>query len=156
MYQRFFYGHCFNCVNFGHKAVNCRAYPKNISNNVGYLNNIYPIRYYEAYTRNQNRFGSLSNEVECYKCNNFGHIAKNCRLTIPPRESKKNINSQISEPQGIWKRKYNQCLLAIQAQTRKSDWYVDSGCSKHMIGDKNMFLNLKKEKDGSVSFGNNH
>jgi hypothetical protein len=25
-----------------------------------------------------------------------------------------------------------------------------------MIGDKNMFLTLKKEKDGSVSFGNNH
>jgi hypothetical protein len=121
-----------------------------------YLNNSYPRRSYEAYNRNQNSFGSLRNEVECYKCNNFGHIAKNCRLTIPPRESKKNISSQISEPQGIWKRKQNQCSLSLQAQHRKSDWYVDSGCSKHMTGDRNMFLTLKKEKDGSVSFGNNH
>jgi hypothetical protein len=25
-----------------------------------------------------------------------------------------------------------------------------------MTGDRNMFLTLKKEKDGSISFGNNH
>jgi hypothetical protein len=64
-YKRLFYGHCFNCNNFGHKAVNCRAYAKNKSNYAGYLNNIYPIKYYEAYSRNQNSFGSLRNEVEC-------------------------------------------------------------------------------------------
>jgi len=35
-YQRFFYVHCFNCANFGHKVLNYRAYPKNISYNTGY------------------------------------------------------------------------------------------------------------------------
>jgi hypothetical protein len=54
------------------------------------------------------------------------------------------------------KKKKNQCSLALQAQHKKSDWYVDSGCSKHMTGDKNRFLTLKKERGGSVSFGNNH
>jgi hypothetical protein len=58
-YQRFFYGHCFNCANFGHKVVNCRAYAKNRSNYAGYLNNSYPRKSYEAYNRNQNSFGSL-------------------------------------------------------------------------------------------------
>jgi hypothetical protein len=47
---------------------------------------------------NQNIFGSLSDEVECHLCNNFGHIEKNYRLTIPPRKSKQNIGDQISEP----------------------------------------------------------
>jgi hypothetical protein len=40
--------------------------------------------------------------------------------------------------------------------TQKSDCYVESGCSKHMTSDRNRFLTLKKERDGSVSFGNNH
>jgi hypothetical protein len=47
-------------------------------------------------------------------------------------------------------------LFSLQPQDRKSDWYVDSGCSKHMIGDKNRFLTLKKERDGSILFENNH
>ena len=32
--------------------------------------------------------------------------------------------------------------------------YVDSGCSKHITGDRDMFLTLRKERDGSVSFRN--
>jgi hypothetical protein len=36
----------------------------------------------------------------------------------------------------------------------KHKWYVDNGCSKDMTGDKDRFLTLKKERDGSVSFGN--
>jgi hypothetical protein len=47
-YQIFFYDYCFDCDNFGHKYVNCRAYARNKSNNARYLNNIYPIRSYEA------------------------------------------------------------------------------------------------------------
>jgi hypothetical protein len=77
-YQRLFYGHCFNCANFGHKVVNCRAYAKNRSNYIGYLNNSYPKKYYESYSRNQNSFGSLRNEVESYKCHTYGHIAHDC------------------------------------------------------------------------------
>jgi hypothetical protein len=143
-YQRLFYGRCFNCSNFGHKVVNYITYANKKRNNTWYLNNNYPRISYEEYTRNQNNFGSLSNEVECYKCNNFGHIANNCRLTIPPRESKKNISNQISKPQEIWKINMNQCSLVLQAQHRKSDWYVDNDFSKHMIGDINNFITLKK------------
>lgn len=29
-------------------------------------------------------------------------------------------------------------------------WYIDSGCSHHMLGDKIKFLYLKKTKDGHV------
>ncbi|XP_070005021.1 uncharacterized protein [Nicotiana sylvestris] len=33
-------------------------------------------------------------------------------------------------------------------------WYMDSGCSKHMTGSTNYFLSLKALQGGSVSFGN--
>jgi hypothetical protein len=33
---------------------------------------------------------------------------------------------------------------------------VDSGCSKKMTGDKDNFLTLNKERDGSISFWNDN
>jgi hypothetical protein len=50
--------------------------------------------------------------------------------------------------------KTEEFFLALQVQHKKSGWYVDSGCSNHMTGYKNMFVTLKKERDGSVLFGN--
>jgi hypothetical protein len=141
--------------------VNCRANNRNINNYEGYTRNSYSRRPNEMQSKNYNRFESLSTEVECYKCNNFGHMAKYCRMTVPPRESQQNNNSHRHETQRIWVRKQNQynneeCTLALQAQHKKRGWYVDSGCSKHMTGDKDKFLTLKKERDGSVSFGNDN
>ena len=33
-------------------------------------------------------------------------------------------------------------------------WYVDSGCSRHMTGEKSSFLSLTASSGGSVAFGN--
>ena len=32
-------------------------------------------------------------------------------------------------------------------------WYLDSGCSRHMTGDKSPFKTLKEKEDGFVTFG---
>ena len=37
---------------------------------------------------------------------------------------------------------FNSCLL-----------YLDSGCSRHMTGDKSLFKSLKEKEDGYVMFG---
>jgi hypothetical protein len=81
------------------------------------------------------------------------------RLSVPPKEPKKNSNNHKQEPQRTWRRKRDkfntdECSLSLEAQQNKSGWYVENNCLKHMTGDKNMFLTLKKERDGSVSFGN--
>jgi len=80
---------------------------------------------------------------------------KYCRITIPPREPNKNINSHNQEPRRIWIRKHDQfntkeCNLDLQSQHKKRGWYVDSGYSKHIIGDKDRFMTLNKERDGLV------
>ena len=36
----------------------------------------------------------------------------------------------------------------------KDPWYIDSGCSKHMTGDKDKFLSISRSKTGNVTFGN--
>nr|GFC50608.1 copia protein [Tanacetum cinerariifolium] len=35
-------------------------------------------------------------------------------------------------------------------------WYLDSGCSKHMTGDRSRLMNFVKRFTGTVRFGNDH
>jgi hypothetical protein len=62
----------------------------------------------------------------------------------------------ISEQKKIWREKTSkkECLIALKAQDKKDVWYVDSGFSKHMTGNKDKFLDLTKQK-GKVTFGDN-
>ena len=46
----------------------------------------------------------------------------------------------------------DKCGLALYAQNNGNHWFVDSGCSRQMIGDKRKFVSLSK-KEGNVSFG---
>ena len=62
----------------------------------------------------------------------------------------------IRQQKKLWKEKTSkeECLIALKAQEKEDLWYVDSGCSKHMTGNKDKFLSLKKQ-DGKVTFGDN-
>ena len=42
--------------------------------------------------------------------------------------------------------------IALTTKKKKHGCYVDSGCSKHMTGDRDTFLTLQEERDGAVSF----
>ena len=58
--------------------------------------------------------------MECYKCWNFGHIARDYRIENPPEESSKSQNEKT------WKKKkIDNCALALKAQKNKDVWYVD-------------------------------
>jgi len=35
-------------------------------------------------------------------------------------------------------------------------WYLDSGCSRHMTGDKRKIKNLKRKDQGFVTYGDNN
>jgi hypothetical protein len=142
--------------------VNCRANNRNNNNFESHTQRGYSRRPNETQRRSYNRFESLSTEVKFYKCNNFGHVAKDCRMVVPPKEPQQNNNSHRQEPQKMtWIRKQDQysneeCTIALQAKKKKHGWCVDSGCSKHMTGDRDKFLTFRKERNGSVYFGNDN
>ena len=129
----------------------CKAYGRN-----SYRDNLFHTMNNKSKTmgmrRNHNSFSLLQNsDIECHKCHNFGHKANKCRLmeaTIEPKF--------LREQNLSWKRKPSkeECLIALKVQENEDPWYVDSGCSKHMTGDKNKFKTLKKQK-GKVTFGDN-
>ena len=45
--------------------------------------------------------------------------------------------------------------MCLVAQGAKKRWYLDSGCSRHMIGDKDQFVTLKIKEGGVVTFRDN-
>jgi hypothetical protein len=107
------------------------------------------VKHNNSYEHN-NRYDLLFSEPECYNCHNYGHKVADCHLRkynpdlIPTTENVK-----------VWKKKANdKCGLVLSAQKQKNPWYIDSGCSKHMTGDKSKFLTLSENKSRNVTFGN--
>jgi len=45
--------------------------------------------------------------------------------------------------------------ICLRAKEKHKSWYLDSGCSRHMTGEKSMFLTLATKEDGNVTFGDN-
>jgi hypothetical protein len=172
-YKNFFYGYCFFCSNFGHKAIKCSLrfryeqsrysmnnyrpqqrlrQPSNkhsqIMNHVmtgrktqGKHNNMY---------EHKNRYDLLYSESKCYICQNYGHKETNCYL------KKYNPDQNLTDQNvKVWKKKVDdKCGIALSAQNKRNPWYIDSGCAKHMTGDRSKFLTLSDSKSWNVTFGN--
>jgi hypothetical protein len=52
-------------------------------------------------------------------------------------------------------KKYSgKCGLVLSTQKQKDSWNIDSGCSKHMTGEKDKVLPISKIKTGNVIFLN--
>jgi hypothetical protein len=55
----------------------------------------------------------------------------------------------------LWKRKQEEpkkeeCGLAMYVQDKRSQWYIDSGCSKHMTWDQIKFPIIRKKKEATL------
>ncbi|KAL8105311.1 hypothetical protein AgCh_029194 [Apium graveolens] len=49
----------------------------------------------------------------------------------------------------------NYVLRKVCLAAKQDLWYLDSGCSRHMTGNKSLLNNIKKVTTGSVTFGDN-
>ena len=58
----------------------------------------------------------------------------------------------------VWRKKELQvenCGIDLFAEGEENQWYIDSGCSKHMTGDRNKLLAYNAlERENNVTFGN--
>jgi hypothetical protein len=104
--------------------------------------------------KNYNPFDPLMDQnIVCYKCNNLGHKARDCR-----EMKEDNRMPNVCIPTTTWKRKEipqnENCQITLVAKECKEEdeWFIDSGCSSHMTRDQRKFVSLKK-KGGNVAFG---
>ena len=146
--RSFFNGQCFSCHNFGHKAAQCVAYKTIMTREAQKQRSMTGIM-----KRTYNNFSVLENEIECSICNNFGHEDSECRSRFQKTTQKEQASSartwRIKEPQP------ERCGIAFYAEGQENQWYIDSGCSKHMTGDKEKLESYTAlEKGKKVSFGN--
>ena len=161
-YHNFFLGLCYACNNYGHKAIDCRSYAtdRNAWSRNSYENTQCQSKSNvvgnptAASGSTYNRFGELNYEIECYRCHNFGHIARNCRNRFTGSSSQPREDMKVREQQTNWKRKQEdlqieECGIALTTQNSRSHWCVDSGCSRHVNWNKNTFRTLQ-EKEGTV------
>lgn len=85
----YFYGYYFSCNYFGHKAMNCRIFPRR---NFSFVN--------------QNPFAPLRNyNIICYKYNNFGHSTKFSKSVLTDSSKKVDAKRKAKENVRVWKKK---------------------------------------------------
>ncbi|XP_012575063.2 uncharacterized protein [Cicer arietinum] len=123
---------------------------------------------------------SDNKQITCYECGKTGHIKSECYKL---QNKNKAAKSKGKEPVTKTKKAYiawndndessassdeeeaNMCLMAnsdsesekeVCLTSTKHSWYLDSGCSKHMTGDKSKFLSLTLKEGGFVKYGDNN
>lgn len=83
--------------------------------------------------------------IECFKCHELGHFQYEC----PSWE--RNVNYAEHDEE-------EELLLMAHLEEHKTNheevWYIDSGCSNHMTGNKNLFTTLDEGHRSSVELGN--
>nr|XP_009757924.1 PREDICTED: uncharacterized protein LOC104210676 [Nicotiana sylvestris] len=131
-------GKFYECGRFGHIQAECPELKRKIS---------------RGFNKNKS-FGSWSDE------DNSDHeeIANLCFMTILENEMNKSSGCWTDED--ISDDENENCFMArgetseeYHRVSRKGKWYLDSACSSHMTGDKNLFKEVTKIDGGSVKFG---
>ncbi|KAI3771634.1 hypothetical protein L6452_02800 [Arctium lappa] len=89
---------------------------------------------------------TISKYRKCYHCGFTDHIASKCpAATKADKIAKVKKNASKAE------------VTKVKNTTKgsKGIWYLDSGCSRHMTGQKDLLTEYKEEKGPSVTFGGN-
>ncbi|GKV11790.1 hypothetical protein SLEP1_g23011 [Rubroshorea leprosula] len=87
--------------------------------------------------------------VECYRCHRYRHYKSKCRANLPKMDGEKSHFAETEEEISL--------LMVCHAreENNKNLWYLNTGCSSHMCGDKSVFSTLDESFRDTVKFGDN-
>ena len=87
----------------------------------------------------------LRPKVKCRACNQLGHVEKICK-------NKGNQAHVVEEHEELEDQLF--VVTCYAAQSEKTTWLVDSGCTNHMANDVAMFKDLDRTFNSKVKIGN--
>ena len=83
--------------------------------------------------------------IECFKCHKKGHFQYEC----PDSEGRANFAELEHEDELLL-----MAYVEEKKATREEIWFLDSGCSNHMSGNKEWFTDLNEDFKQTVKLGN--
>ena len=87
-------------------------------------------------------------KVKCFKCNKFGHYKSECHAKATYEQAEHAHTTDAEEYMVLACKKDDSSTLDTNI------WYLDTGCSNHMTGRKELFSQLDETSRGEVNFGN--
>ncbi|GJX62296.1 retrovirus-related pol polyprotein from transposon TNT 1-94 [Tanacetum coccineum] len=86
----------------------------------------------------------------------FNLLARNfCKDKHVLKDKNSKLSSKINDLEIEVKKLVNNKELCLKCDLRSVDWIVDSGCTKHMTGNRRLFTSYKEYDGGHVVFGSN-
>jgi hypothetical protein len=131
----------------GNSQDTSNSNPKNNSNNGGKGS------YYANQKNGGNNGGKGGKKkfdkrnVQCYNCQKFGHFADECRS----KDDSNNTDAKLARGNDD----DDSVMLLVTTRDEsdnKDKWYLDTGCSTHMTGRKDWFVNLTSTQNNNVRF----
>ncbi|XP_020417975.1 uncharacterized protein LOC109948689 [Prunus persica] len=80
---------------------------------------------------------------KCYNCDRFGHWAREC--TASKNVQKAKCANQVEVIGNLF-----YVNSTISGASANGEWYIDSGCSNHMIGNKKLLVDIRTNVIGKV------
>ncbi|XP_024962791.1 uncharacterized protein LOC112502978 [Cynara cardunculus var. scolymus] len=93
--------------------------------------------------------GKPFSPIKCFYCDKLGHTIKFCRKRL----AEENKTSNFMHKEDSHNDDTMFMMLSIQEPNLRNLWYLESGCSNHMIGNRELFLNLEESEKKDVKIG---
>ncbi|GJW76842.1 retrovirus-related pol polyprotein from transposon TNT 1-94 [Tanacetum coccineum] len=83
---------------------------------------------------------------------------KKNRILPAKRENKKKVEDHLRTNKSVWTKvnRVDSSISSKRVVVQVILWYLDSGCSKHMTGNRSKLMNFVEKFIGTVRFGNDH
>ncbi|GKB15326.1 zf-CCHC domain-containing protein, partial [Tanacetum coccineum] len=107
---------------------------------------------------------AIISERKCFRCGDPNHLIGDCPKPPRNKDQKAFVGGCWSDSENEAEDKTNDenCLMAqstnyvcLRTCLKPGEWIKDTGCSKHMTGNKSLFLTYKAYDGSNVVFGSN-
>ncbi|KAG8496293.1 hypothetical protein CXB51_009141 [Gossypium anomalum] len=92
-------------------------------------------------------------DVQCWKCKQYGHVEKICRSKGKAPVHQQDQAHPAEDQQAQEEHVFSASSLVTTSKGKYS-WLVDSGCSHHMAADVNLFKELDRSFSSRIRIGN--